>query len=83
MSSLAHPIFCYLLVCGCYMYRLKLGSLEQDGMTGDMLRHLSGPAEAIPRCEKQTEGDESRNGSIRMLKVCHFKHSQFKGVSDR
>jgi hypothetical protein len=32
-------------------------SLEKDEMAGDMLKHLSGPVEAMPNCEKQAEGN--------------------------
>jgi len=31
-------------------------SLEKDEMAGDMLKHLSGPVEEMPHCEKQAEG---------------------------
>ena len=52
-------------------------------MTVVMLRYLSGPVEAMPVYEKQAEGNQQQNSSIRMLKVCHFKHGQFRAMSDR
>jgi hypothetical protein len=53
-------------------------ALEEDTVTNIILRHLSGSVEAMPSREKQVEGNQAQNGSMRVLEVCHFEHSKFK-----